>query len=53
MRTSLPEAKPPFAGPQQVLDYVGRYIHRIAISNNRLLSIDDGKQRSTVRIVKN
>lgn len=36
-------AKPPFAGPQQVLDYVGRYTHRIAISNNRLLSIEDGK----------
>lgn len=36
-------AKPPFAGPQQVLDYVGRYTHCIAISNNRLLSIDDGK----------
>jgi Putative transposase/Transposase zinc-binding domain len=36
-------AKPPFAGPRQVLDYVGRYTHRIAISNNRLLSIDDGK----------
>src|SRR5713101_4712490 len=28
-------AKPPFAGPQQVLDYVGRYTHRVAISNNR------------------
>lgn len=38
-------AKPPFAGPQQVLDYVGRYTHRIAISNNRLLSIDDGNVR--------
>jgi Putative transposase/Transposase zinc-binding domain len=38
-------AKPPFAGPQQVLDYVGRYTHRIAISNNRLLSIDEGKVR--------
>jgi hypothetical protein len=38
-------AKKPFAGPQQVLDYVGRYTHRIAISNNRLLSIDDGKIR--------
>ena len=38
-------AKRPFAGPQQVLDYVGRYTHRIAISNNRLLSIDDGKVR--------
>ncbi len=38
-------AKRPFAGPQQVLDYVGRYTHRIAISNNRLLSVDDGKVR--------
>jgi hypothetical protein len=36
-------AKPPFAGPQQVLNYVGRYTHRIAISNSRLLVIDDGK----------
>ena len=33
-------AKAPFAGPQQVLDYVGRYTHRVAISNNRLLDID-------------
>ena len=32
-------AKPPFAGPGQVLDYVGRYTHRVAISNNRLLDI--------------
>jgi hypothetical protein len=32
-------AKRPFAGPQQVLDYVGRYTHRVAISNNRLLDI--------------
>ena len=36
-------ANRPFAGPQQVLDYVGRYTHRIAISNSRLLSVDDGK----------
>jgi hypothetical protein len=36
-------AKPPFAGPQQVLDYVGRYTHRVAISNHRLVDIDDGK----------
>jgi hypothetical protein len=35
-------AKPPFAGPQQVLDYVGRYTHRIAISNQRLIDVDDG-----------
>jgi hypothetical protein len=38
-------AKRPFAGPRQVLDYVGRYTHRIAISNSRLLSIDNGKVR--------
>jgi hypothetical protein len=36
-------AKRPFAGPQQVLDYVGRYPHRVAISNNRLLDIDNGQ----------
>jgi hypothetical protein len=36
-------AKPPFAGPQQVLDYVGRYTHRVAISNNRLLDLDNGR----------
>jgi Putative transposase/Transposase zinc-binding domain len=33
-------AKRPFAGPQQVLDYVGRYTHRVAISNERLLDIE-------------
>jgi Putative transposase/Transposase zinc-binding domain len=38
-------AKRPFAGPQQVLDYVGRYTHRVAISNNRLLDIDDHQVR--------
>jgi hypothetical protein len=36
-------AKPPFAGPEQVLDYVGRYTHRVAISNNRLLDIAEDK----------
>ena len=36
-------AKRPFAGPEQVLDYVGRYTHRVAISNNRLLNIAEGK----------
>jgi Putative transposase/Transposase zinc-binding domain len=35
-------AKRPFAGPQQVLDYVGRYTHRVAISNHRLVGIEDG-----------
>jgi hypothetical protein len=36
-------AKPPWGGPQQVLDYLGRYTHRVAISNNRLLDIEGGK----------
>ena len=36
-------AKPPFGGPEQVLHYLGRYTHRVAISNNRLLDIDHGK----------
>jgi hypothetical protein len=36
-------AKPPFGGPQQVLNYLGRYTHRVAISNHRLLDIDNGK----------
>jgi hypothetical protein len=34
-------AKPPFGGPQQVLKYLARYTHRIAISNRRLVAIDD------------
>ena len=38
-------AKRPFAGPAQVLEYVGRYTHRVAISNNRLVSMDNGKVR--------
>jgi hypothetical protein len=36
-------AKPPFGGPEHVLEYLGRYTHRIAISNHRLVSLDDGK----------
>ena len=36
-------AKAPFAGPEQVLDYVGRYTHRVAVSNNRLLDIEGGQ----------
>jgi hypothetical protein len=38
-------AKPPFAGPQQVLDYVGRYTHRVAISNDRLFDLRNGEVR--------
>jgi hypothetical protein len=34
-------AKPPFAGPQAVLAYLSRYIHRVAISNSRLIALDE------------
>jgi hypothetical protein len=34
-------AKPPFGGPQQVLTYLGRYTHRVAIANSRLTRIDN------------
>ena len=36
-------AKPPFAGPRQVLEYLGRYTHRIAISHQRLLALEEGQ----------
>src|SRR3989454_1924817 len=38
-------AKRPFAGPRQVIDYVGRYTHRVAISNNRLVTLEDDQVR--------
>jgi hypothetical protein len=34
-------AKPPFGGPEQVLKYLARYTHRVAISNHRLVGLDD------------
>lgn len=36
-------AKPPWNGPEQVLKYLARYTHRVAIANQRLLSIDGGR----------
>jgi Putative transposase/Transposase zinc-binding domain len=38
-------AKRPFGGPQQVLDYLGRYTHRVAIANSRLVDLVDGQVR--------
>jgi hypothetical protein len=35
-------AKPPFGGPEHVFQYLGRYTHRVGISNQRLLSFDRG-----------
>ena len=36
-------SKPPFGGPEYVLQYLGRYTHRVAISNHRLVSFAGGK----------
>ena len=36
-------AKPPFGGPEQVLAYLGRYTHRVAIANSRLVTMSDGQ----------
>jgi hypothetical protein len=36
-------AKQPFGGPEQVLKYLARYTHRVAISNHRLVNIEDGQ----------
>ena len=38
-------AKPPFGGPQQVLQYLARYTHRVAISNGRLVELQNGRVR--------
>jgi len=38
-------AKPPFGSPEQVLAYLGRYTHRVAIANSRLVAVDDTSVR--------
>lgn len=42
-------AKAPMGGPEQVLKYLGRYTHRIAIRNRRILSVADGKVTFTYK----
>ena len=42
-------AKPPFGGPEQTLSYLGRYTHRVAISNFRLLDMHGDQLRFTFR----
>jgi hypothetical protein len=46
-------AKPPFGGAEHVLKYLARYTHRVAISNQRLLSLKDGKVRFRWKDYKN
>jgi len=41
--------KRPFGGPEQVLEYLGRYTHRVAISNNRIQRIENGRVFFTFR----
>ena len=36
-------SKPPFGGPDQVLEYLGRYTHRVALSNERILGVSNGE----------
>ena len=40
-------AKPPFGNPENVIEYLGRYTHKIAISNSRILAIDKDKKEVT------
>ena len=42
-------AKAPFAGPAQVVDYLGRYTHRIALTNSRLVDVREGQVCFTYR----
>ena len=42
-------AKRPFGGPAQVLDYLGRYTHRVAINNHRIKNIENGKVTFTAK----
>ena len=43
-------AKAPFGGPQHVLEYLGRYTHRVAISNRRLLALEKGQSLPVERL---
>jgi hypothetical protein len=42
-KSGIVYSKPPFGGPEYVLHYLGRYTHRVAISNHRLISFEDGQ----------
>ena len=44
-RNWVVNSNPPFSGPDEVVRYIGRYTHRIAISNHRIISIADGQIR--------
>jgi len=48
-RNWVVHSKAPFAGPEEVVRYIGRYTHRVAIGNHRILSISDGLIRFTYK----
>jgi hypothetical protein len=48
-KTWVVYAKRPMAGPEQVLDYLGRYTHRVALANHRIVDVHNGQVRFTFR----
>src|SRR5207253_6100908 len=46
-------AKKPFGSPQTVLDYLGRYTHRVALSNDRIVKVENGEVTLSYRDRKN
>ena len=46
-------AKPPFGGPELVFKYLGRYTHRVAISNHRIVDVSNGRVTFTLKDYKN
>jgi Putative transposase/Transposase zinc-binding domain len=46
-------SKPPFAGPEHVPGYLGRYTHRVAIANSRLVGLDNGQVSFTWKDYRN
>ena len=46
-------SKPPFGSPEKLLDYLGRYTHRTALSNHRIRSVQNGQVTLTCRDRKN
>ncbi len=53
MKSPRRYAKKPFGSPVHVLDYLGRYTHRVALSNERILSAHNGEVTFSYRDRKN
>lgn len=49
----IPYCKKTFNGAQSVIDYLGKYTHRIAISNHRIICMDDGNVTFSVKDYRN